>query len=857
MKTSFVKKIANGFITASLKAPRSVYIVVLAAMIFMLVQLPKINIDTDPENMLSSDNPARLFHAQTKAQFNLFDAIVLGVVNENGMYTPESLAITKTLSDFVMGLDGVVHREVIAPNLADNIVNLDQGTLSFSWLMDTLPKTLAESVAIQDAIARLPLLQNTMASSDGKAIAIYIPLERKDDSYAIGQKLREFITELPQDHHYYITGLPIAENQFGFEMFVQMAISAPLAGAMIFALLWVFLRQSIVVMGAMLIAMSTVIITMGSLIGLGFSVHILSSMIAIFLMPIAVVDAIHVLSEFKEKLQANRLANITQSTNAVIRDVISDLFQPMLFTTLTSAVGFLSLMLTPIPPVKVFGGFVALGIVLAFVLTMTLLPAYLSRLSEQSIARLAYQDDNRKNMLSSALNALAAVSQRRSKGIIFALALITCLGLIGINKIIINDNPVRWFKSDHQISIADKVLNKHFAGTYNAYLVLTHQEEASQQQQLEKIYAVLEAAQLPMASLPEQANPAELMAALDNMSFELTLTTSQQQAIDSALVQLDILAQQGSSFYQPQKLAYIDALAKHLRTNEHVGKVNALSDVVKTVNRELVSGQEHDYRIPNSTDGVAQVLLQYQSSHRPSDLAHFVTPDRQATLLWLQLKSGDNQAMQDVIASTQAYMSQHPLPQGIKSQWAGKAYINVIWQQDMVAGMLESLASAFVFVLLMMLALFRSIRYGLLAMLPLSITIIGIYGLIGWVGKDYDMPIAVLSSLTLGLSVDFAIHFIERYRQLLQQSKSVSQAIHAMFNEPARAISRNALVIAFGFTPLLFAPLVPYVTVGLFLASIMIISAIVTLTLIPAILTVGHQRSLRSHKTAANTVCSD
>ena len=66
-----------------------------------------------------------------------------------------------------------------------------------------------------------------------------------------------------------------------------------------------------------------------------------------------------------------------------------------------------------------------------------------------------------------------------------------------------------------------------------------------------------------------------------------------------------------------------------------------------------------------------------------------------------------------------------------------------------------------------MVVLFRSFGYGLLAMLPLTITITFIYGLIGWVGKDYDMPIAVLSALTLGLSIDFAIHFIERSREAL------------------------------------------------------------------------------------------
>ena len=136
----------------------------------------------------------------------------------------------------------------------------------------------------------------------------------------------------------------------------------------------------------------------------------------------------------------------------------------------------------------------------------------------------------------------------------------------------------------------------------------------------------------------------------------------------------------------------------------------------------------------------------------------------------------------------------------------------------------ESLLGAFVVVFMMMAILFRSLRFGLMAMLPLTITILAVYGLIGWIGKDYDMPIAVLSSLTLGLSVDFAIHFIERMRALYAETGSFADAGQRMFEEPARAISRNAIVIALGFTPLFFAPLVPYITVGAFMASIMAIS---------------------------------
>jgi len=268
----------------------------------------------------------------------------------------------------------------------------------------------------------------------------------------------------------------------------------------------------------------------------------------------------------------------------------------------------------------------------------------------------------------------------------------------------------------------------------------------------------------------------------------------------------------------------------------YVGKSNSLTDVVKVVNRELRSGEDEDYTIPTSINGVAQTLLQYQSSHRPQDLWHMVTPDFTSTAIWIQLKSGDNQDMNRLTGFMQQYLRKHPPPEGVDVKWAGKTYINVIWQSAMVTGMLKSLLGAFVIVFFMMVFLFRSVSYGLIAMLPLTLTITLVYGFIGWIGKYYDMPIAVLSALTLGLSVDFAIHFLERFRSLLRTCRSFVKASREIFEEPARAIFRNAVVIALGFTPLFLAPLEPYITVGAFMAGIMAISCLTTLLLLPAIM---------------------
>jgi hypothetical protein len=167
--------------------------------------------------------------------------------------------------------------------------------------------------------------------------------------------------------------------------------------------------------------------------------------------------------------------------------------------------------------------------------------------------------------------------------------------------------------------------------------------------------------------------------------------------------------------------------------------------------------------------------------------------------------------------------------------WAGETYLNLVWQDKMVSGMLKAFLTTLVVVLALMVALFRSLRWAILAIMPVAWTVLIVYAVLGYAGKDYDMPIAVLSTLVLGIGVDFAIHFVQRFRQMLADTGSARAALREFFQEPSRALTRNALVIAIGFTPLLLSSLVPYLVVGALLSSIIVLSWLATVLVLPAI----------------------
>jgi len=832
--------------------------------------LNPLNVDTDPENMLPADEPVRVFHDEMKEEMSLHDMVVLGVVNEahpDGVFNPESLRKIFDLTEFAKTLRwpeednaGVIEIDILAPSTVDNIEQAGPGAVRFEWLMQSPPTTAEEARAVREKAERIPFLNGTLLSENGKALCLYLPLTSKGVSYKVYSKLRQKIATFTGDEQYFITGLPVAEDTFGAEMFKQMAISAPIAMVIIFLLMLLFFRKLVLVISPMIVAMVSVICTMGLLIASGNTVHIMSSMIPIFIVPIAVLDAVHILSDFFDRYQE------TKDRRKTVVHVMETLFTPMLYTSITTAVGFASLALTPIPPVQTFGLFVALGVMAAWICTVTFIPAYVMLIPQRSLENFGAvhgADEDTKasrTVMTRVLSATGRTTYQRAKVILALTVIVVGVAICGINRIEINDNPIKWFTRSHPIRVADTVLNEHFGGTYMAYLTLSAVEEeqapdqyaqavsrrmieraAELAQTVESASTVFESLQSEAARLGgEVSSKEDLLERLGTFANgkldEAPLEES--DAWYEAALFIDRERQRDQVFKQPEVLRYVESVQQHLITTGVVGKSNSLADIVKTVYRELISGEEEHFRIPDTADAVGQCLITFQSGNRPRDLWHFANTDYTKTVIWAQLRSGDNKDMSKVAQAVDEYVAANPPPVPLKHDWFGLTYINVIWQNKMVSGMLQAFLGSFLIVFLMMTLLYRSALWGMLCMIPLTVTIGAIYGAIGLVGKDYDMPVAVLSSLSLGLAVDYAIHFLSRSRALFEMHGSWAKTAGPVFGEPARAITRNVVVVGVGFLPLLAAPLVPYQTVGLFIAAILLTAGVATLLILPSLIAV-------------------
>jgi hypothetical protein len=747
----------------SIRRPKLIVWAALALTLLFATQLPRIKTDTNPKNMLPETSDVRVWNNEVDRLFALYeDTIVVGVRNDAGVLNRETLGRIARITDEILKLEGVASRDVNGFTTITN-VTAEAGTLKVGPLMPGAPKTDAEVEALRSALFGNPLLLDRVISKDGKTTAIYVPLEKGANGAEVAAKIRAIVATENGPERYYIAGDPVARDTFGAEMFKLMGIFSPIAGMIMFAAIQFMFRNLLLSFAMMAVAMAAIVWSMGLLIGAGFPVHIMSSMAPVFLMAIAT-DSIHIFNEFYFRYREKR------DKLAAIRETMQAVSRPVRYTALATAAGFAVLLFMNIVPVQVFGGLIAFGTVVLRLFSFSLIPAILTFVKEERIARAAEGESVELDRTARFLRCIGEIGTDRPLATALVGLGLVAAAVVGTTQIHINNNMVAWFKESSEIRIADTAMNQALGGTSLGYLVI------------------------------ESGEP-EFMK-------------------------------------RPEAMRWLDGLQRRLEAEPVVGKTFSVADYVKRINRVLHDDDAKFDAVPETRDAVGQYLFLFSMSAKPSDLDNVVDPAFQKANVWVQLKTWDAQAMRQVIQAAQSYQQTHPLAVTVRP--AGIAYFNLIWNEEVLGDMVLGLALALAVVFVILALDFRSAKWALVGYVPLLVTILLIYGVVGFTGKDFDMPLSVLSTLSLGMAVDFAIHFVSRFRQRLAETRGeVREALLWTAARPGKGILRNALLFAAAFSVMLFAPLTPYVAVGAFIVSMMLLSALLTILCLPALIMLG------------------
>lgn len=283
-------------------------------------------------------------------------------------------------------------------------------------------------------------------------------------------------------------------------------------------------------------------------------------------------------------------------------------------------------------------------------------------------------------------------------------------------------------------------------------------------------------------------------------------------------------------FKNPEALRLVDEMQIAADDLQVVGNSFSLADYLKRMNRVMNSDSEEFYTIPESSDMVAQYLLLYEMSGDPENLLKVINYDYNRTNITFQLKGDDSKTINQALMVIRQF--EEPFKDlGISVNYAGSGYKALVFTDLILEGQIRSILMSLLLVLVLLTVMFRSIGAGLIGSLPIVLTALISFGVMGIFDIPLSTTTALLSSIAIGIGIDYAIHFLQHYRMNLAKEVSELEAIKKTMAQTGKAISFNAIVVIAGFLVLLFSVFPPNRTLGALVSMNMFTSFAGTLTL--------------------------
>ncbi len=285
----------------------------------------------------------------------------------------------------------------------------------------------------------------------------------------------------------------------------------------------------------------------------------------------------------------------------------------------------------------------------------------------------------------------------------------------------------------------------------------------------------------------------------------------------------------------PQVLNSMLALQKWAKGLPQVGYTVSIADYVAQINQSLHDNDPAQHVIPPTRNAVAQEILLYEMSGDPSDFARVVNYNYDEARIAMRMESLTSSQLGKLVDEIDSH--------AIKTaggkfgvQITGSSYLFKVLTDLLVHGQILSLLVSLFGVALVVGLIFRSLRFGLLSMIPLGFTIVLNFGVMGWLGIPLDTATTMIASIAIGIGVDYTVHFLSKYRRERRDGVVPRTAVSETIRTVGRPIIYNAVAVAAGFAVLLFSSFGPIATLGALVAVTMGISAIAALTLLPAAL---------------------
>lgn len=705
-------------------------------------------------------------------------------------------------------------------------------------LLEDFPETQEELLAIRDKVLAKPMLVGGLVSADAKYGAIIVDMERSS-------------IDSPTELQYDPNGGPGLENLFPqvTDSAIEAILKRPEYSGIVFynsgdvpwnaaynrimipetmkmtllsylligSMLFIIFRNLRSVFGPFAIVTFALVFATGFVGLLDWNIDLMFSLLPALMLSVGVADSVHIISEFRRHFV--ELGDRRQAVCKTMRLVGT----PCLLTSTTTAAGLASMSISHIQSMANLAVYSAVGVMMAFVFTITLLMTFFTfgstelwqqASSGRATSRLRWWCT--RFGVPIALVGLLVAALRKPDAA-------AALGLWLAEE--------RWKIVLVGSVLATTLLFQKYAEKVLAWI--THLDLRHPRKIVAFFLLLFIMSFYGMSKLRVDTYFMDEWRDGTPMK-EITLKAdSIMGGMSSVIYLFDTGKPEGIK--DPAVLREIERVQKLAETHsDFVKKSYSIVDVIKDLNQTFHEGDPAYYRIPETRELVAQLILLYEMQGG-EDLGDYVSGDLSRANLELRCRMAPISHMQKLIDQIDADLLHAPL-QHTKASITGMGALWVQFAQYITTSQIEGVLLAFAVIALMMCFMFRSFTIGLLSMVPNLSPIFLTLGYMGWHGMELDYTRLLIAPLAIGIAVDDTIHLIARYHAEFQHCRNYARALNLSMSEVGNSIVNTTLILVIGFLVNVFHGMETQVMFGQLVASTLFIALVADLFFTPALI---------------------
>jgi uncharacterized protein len=770
-RASFVQ-----FAALIIKTPYRIMVISLIMVIAIATGASRLQVDSGVDIFFAEDDPYLLAEKQLKSTYGREDNILLVIDAPNaGIFTPQHLQAIHQLTKEAWQIPSAKRVDSISNYLHPTVEGDDIDIRALIEDATDMPASRVDS--IRNIALSEPALVGRLISPDGSVAAININLllPEQDTPQAIASSVssarilaEEAMSQYP-DLGIQLTGWAVTEQTLAEVTANDATTLMPVLFILVLLVLALILRSALAALCTVIVIALSVGTGMGFAGWAGISLNSVNVSAPTIILTLAVADCIHLLTVFLKNFST------PEGKTEALNKALGSTLYPIFLTSVTTAVGFLSMMSSESPPFGELGIISAVGVLGALWVSVTILPGLILLLPFKP----------RGNTTTGIpLGWLAEFVIAHYNRIFWAFLVFIALAISGISRIEVNDDPSGYFSDNIPLTHALETVDRRLSGTQSLHYSL-------------------------------KAGGAD-------------------------------------SVPEPGFLKSVDEFALWLREQPEVVNVEVFTETLKRLN-QVMHGDEEDWRqLPESRELAAQYTLLYEISvPYGQDATHLISADKSHLKVGITLRNQKSQGLIVFEERCHQWLLKHA--PDIASRGAGQsisfAHVGLRNIQSMLAGSLL----AILFVSSCLVLAFRSLRFGVISLIPNLFPAFVTLGIWGALVQEVNIAASVVFSLTLGIIVDDTTHFLVKYTHARNKlDMSVEDAIRRTFATVGSALVTTSIVLAIGFLALVQSDFSVNSTSGLLVAATILAAIVLDLVFLPTVLIKADGLLVRPKRAGAN-----